>query len=121
MDAGVEHRHLEYRAWQNPMASLLAARILVGAGEAGYNPAGYALIAAWYPQRLRGTMVGLFNMAQPLGVGLGLIMGGRIPGCSSFGWRAVFGVLALPGIVLALLMLFAPDYKTRRVESDGRH
>jgi MFS family permease len=94
---------------------LLAARVLVGAGEAGYNPAGYALIAAWYPQRLRGTMVGLFNMAQPLGVGMGLILAGHL--AAQFGWRAVFGVLALPGIVLALVMLFAPDYKTRKIES----
>ena len=94
---------------------LLAARVLVGAGEAGYNPAGYALIAAWYPQRLRGTMVGLFNMAQPLGVGMGLILAGHL--AAQFGWRAVFGVLALPGIVLALVMLFAPDYKTRKVDS----
>ena len=92
-------------------SDLLLARILVGAGEAGYNPAGYALIAAWYPQRLRGTMVGLFNMAQPLGFGLGVIAAGYL--ATEYGWRAVFGVLAAPGILLALVMLFAPDYKTR--------
>jgi MFS transporter, Spinster family, sphingosine-1-phosphate transporter len=96
---------------------LVAARILVGAGEAGYNPAGYSLIAAWYPQRLRGTMVGLFNMAQPLGVGLGIVLAGHL--AEQFGWRAVFGLLALPGVILALLMLFAPDYKTRKIEPDG--
>lgn len=93
---------------------LMLARILVGAGEAGYNPAGYALIAAWYPQHRRGTMVGLFNMAQPLGVGLGIIIAGYLG--AKFGWRAVFGLLALPGILLALLMLFAPDYKTSRID-----
>ena len=107
--------------WGTGMAksfgALVFARVLVGAGEAGYNPAGYALISAWYPQRLRGTMVGLFNMAQPLGVGLGIMLAGHL--AADFGWRAVFGVLALPGVVLALLMLFAPDYKTRKVEPDG--
>jgi MFS family permease len=92
---------------------LVLARILVGAGEAGYNPAGYALIAAWYPERLRGTMVGLFHMAQPLGVGVGVIAAGYL--ATEYGWRAVFGVLAAPGILLALLMLFAPDYRTRSV------
>jgi MFS family permease len=97
--------------------ALVFARILVGAGEAGYNPAGYALIAAWYPQRLRGTMVGLFNMAQPLGMGMGMIVAGHL--AAEFGWRGVFGVLALPGIVLALAMLFAPDYKTRKLGADG--
>jgi MFS family permease len=96
---------------------LVLARMFVGAGEAGYNPAGYALIAAWYPQRLRGTMVGLFNMAQPLGVGLGIMLAGHL--AAEFGWRAVFGVLAVPGIVLALVMLFAPDYKTKKRTSAG--
>ncbi len=57
-------------------AELVAARVLVGAGEAGYNPAGYALIAAWYPRSRHGTMIGLFNMAQPLGIGLGIMLGG---------------------------------------------
>jgi sugar phosphate permease len=75
------------------------------------------LIAAWYPQHMRGTMVGLFQMAQPLGVGLGIMLAGHL--AAEFGWRAVFGVLALPGIVLALVMLFAPDYKTKQVSASG--
>ena len=107
--------------WATGMArsfeGLVVARILVGAGEAGYNPAGYALIAAWYPERLRGTMVGLFNMAQPLGIGLGIMLAGHL--AASFGWRAVFGVLAVPGIVLAVAMLFAPDYRTRKRDHRG--
>ena len=98
-------------------AELVAARVLVGAGEAGYNPAGYALIAAWYPRRLHGTMIGLFNMAQPLGIGLGIMLGGHL--AAAYGWRVVFGVLAVPGVLLALIMLFAPDYRTRRVEVTG--
>lgn len=93
---------------------LVLARIMVGAGEAGYNPAGYALIAAWYPERLRGTMVGLFQMAQPLGVGLGVIAAGYL--ATEYGWRTVFGILAVPGILLALVMLFAPDYRTRSLD-----
>jgi MFS family permease len=97
---------------------LIMARVFVGAGEAGYNPAGFALIAAWYPQHMRGTMVGLFQMAQPLGVGLGIMLAGHL--ASEFGWRAVFGVLALPGVVLALVMLFAPDYKTKQVNASGK-
>jgi MFS family permease len=57
-------------------AGLATARLAVGAGEAGYNPAGYALISAWYPQKIRGTMVGIFNIAQPLGGGLGAVLAG---------------------------------------------
>ena len=104
--------------WSTGMAKsfggLVAARIVVGAGEAGYNPAGYSLIAAWYPERMRGTMVGMFNMAQPLGIGLGIVLAGHL--ASEFGWRTVFGVLALPGAILALVMMFAPDYKTSKLD-----
>lgn len=96
---------------------LVLVRVLVGAGEAGYNPAGYALIAAWYPARLRGTMVGLFNSAQPIGVSLGVIAAGYL--AAAHGWRAVFGVLAIPGILLALAMLFAPDYQVRKIDQAG--
>lgn len=90
---------------------ILLARAAVGAGEAGYNPAGYALIAAWYPQRLRGLMVGLFNSAQPIGAGLGMVLAAWI--ADRWGWRHVFGVMAVPGIILGAVAWFAPDYKTK--------
>ena len=95
-------------------SGLLLARVFVGAGEAGYNPAGYALIAAWYPRRLHGTMVGLFNTAQPLGIAVGMVAAGFI--AEHYGWRVVFGVLAIPGLILAVVMLFAPDYKVKKAE-----
>jgi MFS family permease len=100
-------------------AGLAAARLAVGAGEAGYNPAGYALISAWYPKRIRGTMVGIFNVAQPLGGGLGGAVAGWI--AYRYGWRSVFGILALPGLMLAALMLLAPDYRTVRVDGGEPH
>ena len=98
-------------------AGLATARLAVGAGEAGYNPAGYALISAWYPQKIRGTMVGIFNIAQPLGGGLGAVLAGWLT--LRFGWRSVFGVMAVPGFVLAAMMLFAPDYKTVKADARG--
>lgn len=99
----------------NSFLGLVLSRLGVGAGEAGYNPAGYSLIGAWYPQRLRGTMVGLFNIAQPLGGGLGIMVAAWIT--VNYGWRSVFGLMALPGFFLAFLMLFAPDYKTVKIST----
>jgi len=98
--------------------SLLGSRMLVGAGEAGYNPAGYALIGAWFPPRLRGRMIGLFNTAQPMGSLIGLGLGGII--AYRYGWRQAFGLLALPGFALAHLILWAPDYRTRQ-EPERQH
>ena len=94
---------------------MLLARLGVGAGEAGYNPASYALIGAWFPPKQRATKVGLFTLGQTLGAILGFGVAGMI--AHYWGWRYVFGVFAVPGFVLAILMLFAPDYKTKKVEA----
>lgn len=96
---------------------LLFARGGVGAAEAGYNAAGFALISAWFPQKIRGRMIGIFDIAQPLGIFLGMGLAGNL--AMKFGWRSAFGILALPGFILALLMLFAPDFKTKKVEETG--
>jgi len=102
-------------AWMGNFPGLLFARFMVGAGGAGYNTAGYALIGAWFPKRLRGTMTGLFNMGQPIGAFVGVGLAGWL--AVRFGWKSVFGIMAIPGFFLAALMLFAPDYKAKKVET----
>jgi MFS family permease len=97
--------------------SMLLSRIGVGMGESGYNPAAYALMSAWYPKRVRATVVGIFTMAAPLGGGIGIALAGYLT--HRYGWRHVFGVMAVPGLVLALIFLFAPDYRARRAPSSG--
>ena len=96
--------------------SLLAARLAVGVGEAGYGAAGFSLISAYYPQKRRGLMIGLFQSAAILGVAAGVGIGGFI--AVKYGWRSVFGILAVPGLLLALLAWFLPDFKTMRIEQD---
>lgn len=89
-------------------STLLFSRMMVGAGEAGYGPASLALIAAWFPKRMHGTVVGFFYVAQTLGIGLGMSIGGHLS--QKYGWRSVFGLMAIPGIILSILVMFAPDY-----------
>jgi len=101
----------------NSFRWLLFARSGVGAAEAGYNAGGAALISAWFPQKIRGRMFGIFNMAQPLGSFLGMGLAGLL--AVKFGWRSAFGILALPGLLLAVLILFAPDYKATKVDETG--
>lgn len=98
--------------------SLLAARLGVGTGEAGYNSAAYALLSAWYPQKVRGTIIGIFYTAIPLGSALGIMAAGAI--AYKYGWRTCFGVLAVPGIILAILGWFMPDYKTVKENVDAK-
>jgi predicted MFS family arabinose efflux permease len=89
---------------------LFAARAVVGAGETGYGSVGAALIASLFPQRLRAGLLGAFFAAASLGSVLGVLMGGVV--AARWGWKAAFGVVGLPGLVLALLYLFVRDYKT---------
>lgn len=98
---------------------LLAARAMIGIGEAGYAPAGAALISAAYSERKRARALGTWNAAIPLGIGLGMAAGGYIAG--KWGWQHAFGLVAIPGMVLAAASWFLPDYATVRPEdSQGR-
>jgi predicted MFS family arabinose efflux permease len=90
--------------------ALLGARSLVGLGEAGYGSVGAALIASHFPARLRGTLLAGFFAAASVGSVLGVMLGGLI--AARWGWKAAFGVVGVPGLVLALLYLKVRDYRT---------
>jgi len=89
---------------------LFMARILIGFGEAGYAPGGSALISGLYPLEKRSKMMGLWNASIPLGSAIGVTMGGII--AQSLGWKHAFGLVAFPGLIIAILFLFVKDYKT---------
>ncbi|MDL9997497.1 MFS transporter [Variovorax sp. J22P240] len=89
---------------------LLAARSLVGLGEAGYGSVGAALIASHFPARLRGALLAGFFASASIGSVLGVMLGGLI--AARWGWQAAFGVVGLPGLMLALLYLKVRDYRT---------
>lgn len=91
-------------------SQLFAARAMVGAGETGYGSVGAALISTLFPKRLRSTVLGAFFAAGSLGSVLGVFLGGVI--AAQWGWKAAFGAVGVPGLVLALLYLFVRDYKT---------
>ena len=89
---------------------LLVARAVIGVGEAGYAPGGTALISALFPPHRRARMLGLWNASIPLGSAIGIAAGGLI--AAHFGWRHAFGIVALPGMLLALLFFRVKDYRT---------
>jgi len=89
---------------------LLAARAVVGLGEAGYGSVGAALIASHFPARMRGALMAAFFSAASVGSVLGVLLGGVI--AAKWGWRAAFGIVGLPGLVLALFYLAVRDYRT---------
>ncbi|RZI64230.1 MAG: MFS transporter [Variovorax sp.] len=91
-------------------SQLLAARAVVGLGEAGYGSVGAALIASHFPARMRGALLAGFFAAASIGSVLGVMLGGLI--AARWGWQAAFGVVGVPGLVLALLYAKVRDYRT---------
>jgi MFS family permease len=89
---------------------LFATRAAVGVGEAGYSAGGTALISAFFPAERRARMIGIWYSAIPLGQAIGIALGGVI--AVALGWRSALGIMALPGIAVALLFFTIKDYKT---------
>ncbi len=101
-------------AFTKNFGQLFAARTAIGLGEAGYSPGGTAMISALYPEKRRAFMVGLWNMSIPLGMAAGIVAGGFI--ATHWGWKNAFGIVALPGMIIAILFFFVKDYKTVGLE-----
>ena len=89
---------------------LFMARLLIGVGEAGYAPGGSAMISGLYPIDKRARMMGIWNASIPLGSAIGVLLGGII--AVKLGWKHAFGIVAIPGLIVAILFLFVKDYKT---------
>jgi len=94
---------------------LLIARAFIGIGEAGYASGGTALLSGAYPESKRSMVLGIFNASIPLGMGLGMAMGGIV--AEHWGWQNAFGLVAIPGMALAVAAWFLPDYKSVHQES----
>ncbi len=84
-------------------------RALLGLGEASYGAIAPALIADLFPVKERGRAMGVYYLALPLGTALGYILGGTI--ADRMGWQAVFYVVGLPGLLVALagLVIYEPE------------
>lgn len=88
-------------------SALLAARAMVGIGEAAYGTIAPSLIADYFPAGQRGRVMAFFFCAIPVGSALGYVVGGLVD--AHFGWRAAFFVAGAPGLALAALCLLLRD------------
>jgi predicted MFS family arabinose efflux permease len=59
-------------------------------------------------------MIGVFNAFINIGMVVGMMLGAYI--AVRWGWRAALGVVALPGLIVAILMYFVKEYKTVSLE-----
>lgn len=97
---------------------LVAARMVVGFGEAGGVPPSYALITDTFPPGRRGIAFGIYNLGPPIGAALGIAFGASI--AAIFDWRDAFVAIGIVGIVTAILLkLFLREPARGALDADA--
>ena len=91
---------------------LLAARMGVGIGEAGFTPPVVSMIADRFTPDKRATVFSLIAVGVSVGGAVGALGGGAI--AQAYGWRMAFYVLGVPGGLLALLLWMTIPEPERR-------
>ena len=81
---------------------LLLLRIGVGIGEAGGTPPSQSLLADYFPPEKRAFAQGVLATAPNIGILVGLFGGALI--AEAYGWRSVFLIFGIPGVLLAVLI-----------------
>ncbi|GCF08854.1 spinster family MFS transporter [Dictyobacter arantiisoli] len=81
---------------------LFLTRSVLGIGEAGYAPASVSMIGDSFPKERRGLMLSIWSTGNLIGTAVGLILGGVV--AQAFGWRWVFYIVGLPGLLAAFFI-----------------
>lgn len=82
---------------------LMLVRVGVAVGEAGCQPTGQSLIADYFKREERARATSLYMLGAPISLGVGYFAAGWLN--ELVGWRQMFLVLALPGVLLVPLVL----------------
>lgn len=88
---------------------MLAARLLLGVGEAAYGSVGLAVVFTYFPRSQRATITSAFMAGGLFGSFLGLTLGGVI--AAHFGWRGAFQLMGVIGF--GLVAVYAAVVRTR--------
>lgn len=89
--------------------TLLFSRFGVGVGEAAYGAISPSVLSDLYPTTVRGRVFSFFFVAIPVGSALGYLLGGLLE--EMVGWRLAFVLAGLPGLLLAVALLFLKEPK----------
>ena len=109
-------------------AVLALSRLGVGIGEGAAQPAGFSLVFDHYAKPRRGFATGVIAAAIALGLGGSSVLGGVTAdwwdhlyagGAAPLGlkgWQVAFLVAALPGFILAALLVRLPEPRRGRLD-----
>jgi MFS family permease len=86
----------------NSYFHLLLARMGVGIAESGGAPTAMSMVSDYFPPKQRSTAIGIWYLSSAIGTGIIFLVGGFL--AQSFGWRTVFLVAGIPGLVMGLIL-----------------
>jgi len=81
--------------------TLFLSRMVLGIGEAGYFPAGTALMSDYFSRKKRSRVMSWWSVAQLVGILFGFAIGGSVAGIFPGSWRLAFIFTGIPGLLLA--------------------
>jgi len=94
---------------------LYAARVALGAAQAGIVPCCTLILAVWYPRTLRGVATALLNSFMIAGSVIAAALTPLL--LEAVNWRLLFGLYMLPGLAWALW--FAWWFRNRPADHPG--
>ena len=87
---------------------------LAGAAGSTYHPSGFPILAETYPTR-RGRTLGLHQTGGAIGSFVGPFVTGLL--VANFAWRPTMMLMAIPGLVLAVVLWFSVSPEQPRIET----
>ncbi|GAA2760387.1 MFS transporter [Actinopolymorpha rutila] len=102
------------------LPQFLAARLVLGVGEAPCFPASAKITSKWFPKRERGTATGIWDSSSKWGPALAPLL--LVPVMVHWGWRALFVVTGVLGLifVIAFWIGYRDPSGSRRLSAEER-
>lgn len=91
----------------------IVLRFLLGPGEAGFYPGILLLASIYFPNKVRGSVIGIFVLGVPLALTLGSPLSGALLELHGWmgrpGWFWMFVIEGLPAVVIGIFAFFWLD------------
>lgn len=97
--------------------TLVLARVGLAICEAPSLPSSASMLSDLFERKKRATAMGIYGMGLGLGQVIGFVLGGLI--AAHWGWREVFFMGGLPGLLMAVILVATVREPARRT-ADGQ-
>lgn len=85
--------------------TMFLSRMVLGIGEAGYFPAGTALMSDYFSRSKRSRIMSWWSTGQYVGLMIGFVLGGIVTAKAfpDIAWRYCFLIVGIPGLIVAFI------------------